>query len=99
MKLSQMIKEGKLIIFLGGKCVECSSNSNLQLDHIDRKSKLFTISAMRFKSEELIKEELKKCQILCASCHAKKTHKERPTAMRLQARKGIDDSYPVPPGH
>jgi hypothetical protein len=48
----------------------------LDFDHIDNKD--YNISSMinRRYSLDKIKKELKKCQILCANCHRKKTAKE-----------------------
>jgi len=62
-----------LIEMLGGKCSGCSSNENLQFDHLDRKQKEFNISsALANKLEKLI-PEAKKCQLLCNECHKLKT--------------------------
>ena len=48
----------------------------LHLDHIDPFSKLKTGNSRAYEpswSIKRIKQELKKCQILCANCHAEKT--------------------------
>ena len=57
------------INFLGGKCVECSSEVNLQFDHKDPKDKKYEVS--RFLSLPLKEfwEEIKKCQVLCQKHH------------------------------
>ena len=50
----------------------------LDYDHINRKDKETTVSQMithRF-SIENIKNEIRKCQVLCANCHRIKTHTE-----------------------
>lgn len=70
-------KRRKAIIdYLGGKCIKCASIENLQVDHIDPTKKLFNISYRC--SLNQIKDELKKCQLLCKNCHKIKTIKERP---------------------
>jgi 5-methylcytosine-specific restriction endonuclease McrA len=52
----------------------------LEFDHINPKTKIDNISNMMikrvYKVEDVLRE-VKKCQILCANCHRKKTHKER----------------------
>lgn len=58
---------------LGGKCDSCGAIDGLQFDHIDPKTKKFNISKKIDAPREIIIEELKKCKILCESCHRKKT--------------------------
>lgn len=66
----------RAIKILGGVCVECGSTKNLEIDHIDPKTKTFTLAnATAFKWETL-EAELPKCQVLCRSCHAEKSGKE-----------------------
>lgn len=66
-------KKEFLIQYLGGKCSGCDSTENLQFDHIDRKTKSFTIGkSFGRKLSDLI-EEANKCQLLCKSCHQLKT--------------------------
>ena len=50
----------------------------LQFDHKDSKNKITTIAQMisdRY-SVKLFKEEIRKCDILCANCHLIKTAKD-----------------------
>lgn len=61
--------------FLGGKCVECGSSNNLQLDHIDRKTKEGTVANIWSYSKEKFWKEVKKCQLLCQPCHIVKGRK------------------------
>lgn len=51
----------------------------LEFDHLDPSKKSFPIggSASHGKPIELLKEEISKCQVLCANCHRKKTAKQR----------------------
>jgi hypothetical protein len=58
---------------LGGRCIICGSKKNLQFDHKDPKKKEFRISLMIDSPEQKLLNELKKCQLLCARCHHKKT--------------------------
>lgn len=57
---------------LGGKCVNCGSQENLEFDHIDSKTKLYTITTIALRPN-LVEPELKKCQLLCHDCHLLKT--------------------------
>lgn len=58
---------------LGGKCVKCGSTSNLEFDHVDRTTKVDGIANLLTNSKETLELELKKCQLLCAPCHWKKS--------------------------
>lgn len=59
----------------GTKCVRCESTEYLEIDHIVESEKSFDVTDLWSKKANwpLILEELKKCQTLCSSCHAKKT--------------------------
>lgn len=61
----------KWIEDLGGKCVQCGSTDDLEIDHIDRTTKSFDIS--RENSIPKAAQELTKCQLLCKICHKKKS--------------------------
>lgn len=54
-----------------GPCKKCGSTEKLEVDHIDRKTKInhkvWTWSQIRRD------EELQKCQVLCKKCHVEKT--------------------------
>ena len=64
----------ELLELLGNKCCLCGSCENLEFDHIDKSTKLFAISdGIASKSKQEIYKEANKCQLLCHSCHVKKT--------------------------
>lgn len=65
----------KFIEEFGGKCVKCGSKEKLEFDHVDRTTK--TSHKIWSWTESRIREELKKCQLLCKQCHINKTHAER----------------------
>lgn len=68
-------RKKKAIELLGGECIECGSTDKLHFDHVDndRTDEKYKISNLiNYKWETIIKE-LQKCQLLCASCHSKKT--------------------------
>ena len=58
-------------------CVICGESDPvvLEFDHIDASSKKLEISKMISCSYSIqrIEEEVSKCQVLCANCHARKT--------------------------
>ena len=65
------LKRLQYIAELGGKCKWCNSTDNLQFDHI--KPELKTSHRIWSWSDERIRKELDKCQLLCHSCHVEKT--------------------------
>lgn len=54
-------------------CVVCGEDEPcaLQFHHRNPKSKLFEVSRAGTRSLEEVKKEIKKCDVLCANCHAK----------------------------
>ncbi len=66
-------KKEYLVEMLGGSCVGCGTTESLQFDHIDRKTKSFTIGKKMGYSLEYLIPEAKKCQLLCKECHKIKT--------------------------
>ena len=63
---------------LGGVCVSCRGDKNLEFDHVIPEDKSFNLatSCMEY-SLETILPELQKCQLLCKSCHRRKTASDR----------------------
>lgn len=61
---------------LGGKCYRCGSMDNLEIDHINPSNKSYTVARMWSIKETKLQEEIKKCQLLCQSCHNLKTLKQ-----------------------
>lgn len=64
------------IEYLGGECSDCGfvhvvdiNESVFDFHHRDRAEKDFTITAARARILETIKDELDKCDLLCANCH------------------------------
>jgi len=65
-----------------GPCKECGSNKRLEVDHINPKTKI--TSCVWSWSKERREKELAKCQVLCYTCHKKKSAIEN-----NKAHKGI----------
>lgn len=72
-------RKAKAIDLLGGECVACGSEERLEFDHInnDREDMAHRLSNMWNFTWDKIVAELEKCQLLCRSCHAKKSMRER----------------------
>lgn len=62
---------------LGGCCVKCGTKKNLQFDHIDPKTKLFTIARGYSFSKNRFWKEVYKCQLLCEKHHVVKSNKQK----------------------
>lgn len=66
-----------LVEYKGGKCVECGYDKcegSLQFHHLNEKDKDFTLSNIKPNAITMseLYEEVDKCVLLCANCHAKK---------------------------
>lgn len=78
MKQRYYKRRDSVINQLGGKCSICDSTVGLELDHVDRENKKYSISKiLAGHSEEKLQKELLKCQVLCSYCHMQKSKKER----------------------
>ena len=72
-KIRRYRAKATAIKYLGEKCSSCGWEGNqaaLQFHRIDPKKKEFTIGNVANKKWEFIKNELEKCILLCANCHA-----------------------------
>ena len=71
----------KLIEMMGGKCQKCGYNNNLSalhFHHKDSSKKSFKLGArvLSNKRWDLIVSEARKCELLCANCHAESHNPE-----------------------
>jgi len=58
--------------YLGGKCERCGWSGEIagfEFHHKNKEEKDFNIGMVANKRWELIKKELKKCELLCSICH------------------------------
>jgi len=69
-------RRNKIIQDLGGRCAQCGSSENLEIDHCDPSEKQFDIGNLLNHSKEEVERELSKCQLLCHDCHKKKSDEE-----------------------
>ena len=61
-------------------CAVCGYNKSsvaLHFDHINVDTKYLEISRMGSANIQTLKNEMRKCQILCANCHAERTQEQR----------------------
>jgi 5-methylcytosine-specific restriction endonuclease McrA len=70
---TQRQRQEEALEYLGGCCVKCGSTERLEFDHIDPATKSFELSRFWICTWEHLLPELKKCQLLCKSCHRLKT--------------------------
>ena len=65
--------------FEGKSCARCGSTERLELDHIDRSTKLLNPARLWSLSDSnpVKSTELAKCQVLCSDCHLEKTIAEK----------------------
>ena len=62
-----------LKVIMGNKCISCGTSKNLEFDHINPKTKNFSITTYAGASNQKFLREASKCQLLCKSCHSFKT--------------------------
>lgn len=72
---------------LGDKCVVCGTTEDLEFDHIDPTTKLFTIA--HGYARKTFYEEVKKCQLLCKKHHILKTKTQGDVPQTVSINEGI----------
>jgi hypothetical protein len=61
-------------------CVDCGYNLNphaLEFDHLPGYEKTQTVASLMYRSWERIWEEITKCEVVCANCHAIRTYERK----------------------
>jgi len=80
-KRKELLEEAKQN--LGGKCVCCGINENLEFDHIDDAKKEYNVANAVRNTREVFWNEVGKCQLLCVKCHNKKTTAQKRAKQNL----------------
>lgn len=62
----------------------------MQFDHLGESPKLFELSNARDKSLAAVQFEIEKCDVVCANCHAERTHQRRVFAGEVVAEAGFE---------
>ena len=58
----------------------------MEFDHLDADAKHFNVSAgVTSVSHERLLAEIAKCEVVCANCHAERTHQRKQTRKGAQA--------------
>lgn len=73
MKIYSLKRKIRIHEILGGKCNQCGSVNNLEVDHRDRTKKSLTFGKRWHQKWANSLIEIKKCQLLCKNCHQKKS--------------------------
>ena len=63
-----------------GPCLDCHGSFppyTMQFDHRDPKTKKFNISQSSRRPDSILLEEIAKCDVVCANCHAIRTYERR----------------------
>ena len=71
----QVIQEAKDVPCMD--CGVCYPFWIMQFDHRDPDKKDFTLGGYSARALQKVKDEIAKCDIVCANCHADRTHKRR----------------------
>lgn len=70
-------RRAEAVALLGGKCVECHATEGLEIDHIDRNVKTFSVGKLWSCPRDRYLSELKLCQLLCHEHHKIKSSREQ----------------------
>lgn len=77
MKQRYYKRREKYIAKLGGACVDCGTEKDLEFDHLDSSKKSFDVGkAFAGWSESRIEAELEKCVLRCKNHHLEKSKNE-----------------------
>lgn len=90
------IVKAKLVEHHGGKCIDCYQKLPpyvLQFDHRDPAEKSFNLSSGGTIAYHKQLEESLKCDLVCANCHADRTHKQRCPGCEYCQENWQGDSY------
>ena len=98
-KMRNQARERKahFVAYLGGKCFDCGVAYPpyiFDFDHRDPSAKLSGPAAlMAASSMERIREEVDKCDLVCANCHRHRTFHSQEVAEKTRAsRPGVDET-------
>lgn len=72
-------------------CADCGYKAHpaaLHFDHIEGSDKLLNVSQMSSRSEAVILNEISKCEVVCANCHAIRTaNRSKPWEERVEQKR------------
>ena len=82
-KMKRELRKEKAVIYKGSVCVRCNKGLDeiplqaFQFNHIDPSTKSCDPSSMKLLKWESMREELDKCELVCANCHSLITWEQR----------------------
>jgi hypothetical protein len=71
---------------LGGRCVNCGCEDDLEIDHIDWRTKSIPLNKLWSIAKARFDKELEKCQLLCDPCHNDKSRFDISEIRKCQGR-------------
>lgn len=77
----------EMVAVLGGKCSQCGSTEDLEFDHKEPRTKLFTIASGFDRPRAQLLTEVRKCQLLCGPHHREKTQDDEPNPNRVRGER------------
>jgi hypothetical protein len=72
MLLRYHARRQEAIQMLGGVCVACGTDQDLEFDHVEPAEKKFSVGTLWSISKEKFHAEVRKCQLLCEEHHKAK---------------------------
>lgn len=77
----------KLASLKSGPCLDCGNSYPpyvMQFDHRDPDQKLFHIDSVSMSRQaDKLAAEIAKCDLICANCHAERTHQQRLSGLKF----------------
>lgn len=86
-KLSVYNIKKQAVEYKGGKCQSCGYNKYigaLQFHHINPQEKMANWDRLRNSAWDRLKQEIDKCELLCANCHAEKHAKDKTELLEFE---------------
>ena len=81
----------EVLDYFGNICRQCGATDNLEVDHVDPTTKLFSLTGKHLtRTPHSVLTELVKCQLLCHTCHWVKTRSQLPKKV---LRHGTTNAY------
>ena len=69
--------KARCVEYMGTVCKHCGTSDKLHYHHVDPSTKEFNVGRELNRKWKVLKAELDKCIVLCASCHSKHHAKEQ----------------------
>lgn len=80
----------------GRPCTDCHKQYSpwvMQFDHLPGTKKLFAVGHATSRPLSSLLDEIAKCEVVCANCHAERTHQRRLDAKNLRSNNTSIERY------